>query len=256
LPYLVLVAQSLQEARVPQATTLQMPNLRYLSNYVEVMQLYPLWEPIANSLLVAAIAVPITLLTASLAGFALSQLNHGQWRRWIVLTSALLMLVPIPALWIPRFVYYLALGLLNQLPALALPAIAGSSPFFALIFYWTFKRIPQSIFEAARLDGAGALQIWWRLGLPLARPALAVVSVLCFTLYWNDYMSPLILIRDIPKHPIALRMQLLQGGDVTLIPLQMAGIVIAILPVVILFFLVQRYFWPEGRKRFTAQLDD
>lgn len=255
-PYLVLIAESLQPPRTPESMFLRNTGLANLSNYSEVLQVYPLLEPFLNSLSIEAIAVPVTLLTASLAGFALSQMRSRRWRKGIILMSSALLLVPVPALWIPRFVLYLALGLLDQLPGLAFPAIAGTSPFFVLIFYWAFRRIPQGVFEAARLDGAGMGLLWWQIAMPLARPASAVVAVLCFTAYWNDFMSPLILIRDISRHPIALRLQLLQGGDTTLLPLQMAGVTISILPVIVLFLLVQRYFWPEGRRRVSASFED
>jgi multiple sugar transport system permease protein len=248
IPVLFLVLQSLMRPYVPPEPQLSLPIPPYVSNYVEVFQYFSYLSPFINSLIVEAVAVPLTLITASLAGFAMAQI-HGRVGSRIVFFTIALMLVPLPALWIPRFVLYRNLGLTDQLGALMAPAIAGSSPFFILIFYWTFRRLPRSLFEAAKLDGATLFQIWRLIGLPLAKPSLAVVAVLSFTLYWNDYMSPLIFLQDIPKYTVAIRMQLFQGGDVLILPLQMAGVVVSSLPVVIMFLLVQRYFWPEGRSK-------
>lgn len=247
IPIFFLVSQSLMKPHVPPEATNILPNPPYFSNYPEVFEYFSYLLPFVNSLLVELVAVPLTLITASLAGFAITQIKNKKVSRRIVLFTVALMLVPLPALWIPRFILYRNLGLTDQLTALMVPAIAGSSPFFILIFYWTFRRLPQGLFEAAKLDGATLFQIWRLVALPLAKPSLAVVSVLAFTLYWNDYMSPLIFLQDIPKYTVAIRMQLFQGGDVLILPLQMAGVVVSSLPVVIVFLLVQRYFWPEGR---------
>lgn len=249
IPILYMVSQSLNEPRVPPPTTLNLiPSPAYFSNYVDLFREFPLAQPFTNSLFVEAVAVPLTLITASLAGFAMSQLQ-GKTRQRLLFTTIALMLVPLPALWVPRFVLFRNLGLTDQLLSLATPALMGSQPFFVLVFYWTFRRLPQALFEAARLDGATIWQVWRLVALPLAKPSLAVVSVLAFTMYWNDYMSPLMYLQQIPKYTIALRMQLFQGGDVTLLPLQMAGVVVSILPVIVLFLLVQRFFWPEGRAK-------
>lgn len=249
IPILYLVVQSLAKPFVPPPTTLTLvPGELYFSNYVRLFDQFYLLQPMLNTLFVEAVAVPLTLITASLAGFAMSQLSFRLRRRFLIGT-VLLMLVPLPALWVPRFILFRELGLIDNLLALASPALMGSSPFYVLVFYWTFRRVSQSTFEAARLDGATLFQVWSRIALPLSKPSLAVVSVLTFTLYWNDYMSPLMYIRQIPRYPIALRLQILQSGDVTLQPIQMAGVIVTLLPVFVLFMLVQRYFWPEGRAR-------
>jgi multiple sugar transport system permease protein len=246
-PIIVIALKSVNPPYIPQTPGITLTIPPFFSNYPEVFRYYTGYEgAFGNSLVIEAVAVPLTLLTASLAGFAMAQLR-GKLRQRFVLFTVALMLVPVPALWIPRFMFYRELGLIDQLTALMIPSVAGTSPFFILIFYWTFRRLPQGLFEAAKLDGANLWQVWRLVALPLAKPSLAVVAVLAFTFYWNDYMGALMFIRDNYKQPVAFRMQLFQLGDDVLVPLQMAGVIISSLPVVIMFLLVQRYFWPEGR---------
>jgi multiple sugar transport system permease protein len=249
LPFAYLLTQSLQQPKVaPQDIFRVIPQTLYFSNYLDLFERYSILPHFRNSLYVEALAVPLTLLTASLAGFAISQVRDP-YRQYLVLGTAVLMLVPLPALWVPRYILYAILGWYDQIPTLAAPALMGSNPFFVLIFYWTFRRLPNGLIEAARLDGASLFGAWWRIALPLAIPSLIVVGVLTFTLYWNDYISPLMYLRTITNYPMSLRLQLFQGGDETYLPIQMAGVVVTIAPVILLFLAVQHYFWPEGRGR-------
>ncbi len=222
------------------------PNPLSLSNYGRVFQVYDLGRPLLNSLLVVLAAVPITLVTASAAGFAMAQAPDRPRRRLLLLT-VILMIVPIPALWLPRFVMFSALGWIDSLFALIVPSLMGSSPFFVLLFYWTFRRVPPHLFDAACLDGAGPIRVWWLIALPLARTTALVVAVLTFALYWSDYMSSLIYLRSEALYTLALRLQEFMTQDLANQPLAMAATVLAILPVVLSFLWIQRYLWPEGR---------
>ncbi len=176
----------------------------------------------------------------------MSQLSH-QLRQRLVYLSVILMIVPIPALWLPRFVMFSTVGLIDSLFALIVPALMGTSPFFVLVFYWTFRRVPPNLFDAARLDGAGTLQTWWLIALPAARTSVIVVSVLTFTLYWNDYMNSLIYIRSEGLYTLSLRLQQFMTQDIGNQPLAMAAAVLAILPVMVLVLSIQRYLWSEDR---------
>ena len=245
-PLVWLVLGSLQQPGQASPALSLFPNPVSLSNYGQVFQVYDLVRPIFNSFVVVLAAVPLTIITASCAGFAMSQLE-GPLRQRLVLLTVILMIVPIPALWLPRFVMFSTVGWIDSLFALIVPSLMGSSPFFVLLFYWTFRRIQGNLFDAARLDGASVLQIWWRVALPLARAATTVVAVLAFALYWNDYMSSLIFLRSEAVYTLSLRLQQFMTQDVATQPLAMAATVLAILPVVALFLWVQRYLWPDGR---------
>jgi multiple sugar transport system permease protein len=248
LPLIWLVGNSLRQAGYVSEPHLDLfPSQPVWSNYTQVFDLYPIGRQLLNSLLVVALAVPLTLITASWAGYAMAQLPSNARRR-LILFSILLLIVPLSAMWLPRFMLFTSVGLNDNLLSLVTPALMGSNPFYILLFYWTYRRLPPDLFESARLEGAGDLLIWRRLALPLARPTLAVVAVLSFTLYWSDYITPLMYLRSEALYTFSLRLQMFTQQDNTKQPYAMAATVIAIAPVVLLFLLVQRYFWPEGRK--------
>jgi multiple sugar transport system permease protein len=194
-----------------------------------------------NSLIVVGVAVPATLLTASLAGFGMSQLPDRS-RRFVFLFSVVLLMIPGMAIWTFRYRVLGWLGLLDTLWALIVPAFAGSNSIFVLLYYWTFRRVPRELYESARLDGASALGIWWRIARPLAWPTTAGVVVLSFVLYWSDFSSPVLYIYRPELYTLPVGLQLLKQMDATNWPLLMAAAVVMALPVVVLFLTLQRSF--------------
>ena len=136
----------------------------------------------------------------------------------------------------------------DTLLALLAPVAMGSSPFFVLIFYWSFRRLPPALFEAARLEGLGALRIWAHVAMPLARPATAAVGVLTFVQYWSDFMNPLLYLRSDERYTLALGLRMLQQMDPTHWPLLMAGAVVMMLPVLLVLLLAQHVLWPAAER--------
>jgi multiple sugar transport system permease protein len=164
--------------------------------------------------------------------------------RYLLLAIAVVLrMIPISALWLPRFLLFVQLQLIDTYWALIAPVWMGSSPFFILIFYWGFRRMPPAWIESARLDGLGPLGIWWRIALPNAWPALIAVGVLTFAQYWGDFISPLIYLKSEQRYTMAVGVRTLQQLDLNNWPLMMAGTVVMILPIVVLFILVQQAFW-------------
>jgi len=244
LPLVWMFSASLREANRPPPRTIEwVPDPIAWSNYVRVFDLAPFGSYIVNSLFVVAIAVPMTIVTASWAGFAMAQMAKKARQRLVVL-SVMLLMVPVTALWLTRFVIFRYLGLIDTAGSLIAPAIMGTSPLFILLFYWTFRRIPSEVFSAARLDGAGLLHLWWTIAMPLAWPTTAAVSVLTFALFWSDFISPLIYLKSEVNYTLPVGVQILQQLDSTDWPLLMAGAVIMTGPILIMFIVVQRYFWP------------
>ncbi len=223
-----------------------LPNPLMWSNYVRVFQILPLGRYILNSLIVAGAAVPITLTTASLAGFAMAQLSRRGQDRLITL-SVVLLIIPTTAVWLARFILFRELGLFNTYAALIAPSIMGSSPLFVLLFFWSFRRIPSELYEAARMDGASPLSIWWRVALPLSAATIVVVSILTFLLYWGDFVTPLFYLKSQTLYTLPVGLRQLQELDRTNWPLLLSGSVVMTLPAVLLFTIVQRFFLQENR---------
>ena len=122
------------------------------------------------------------------------------------------------------------------------PAVAGSSPLFVLLYYWTVRAIPGELFESARLDGADGGVIWWCLVRPLCRPTTAVVSILSFVMYWGDFVSPILYTYDTTLYTLPVGLQILNQLDATNWPVLMAGAVIMVMPMILLLVWGQSIF--------------
>lgn len=223
LPLLWMFLAAFRPAGEPITASLW-PSRLTLDNFVRLFAVLPVARFTLNSLKVVLIAVPLTLLTASWAGFAMARLPRPSGRRWVII-SLLMLIIPGVALWSSRFLIYEWLGLTGTTWALVAPALMGSSPFFVLMFYRAFRRIPPAIYESARLDGAGVLATWGRVALPIARPTAVAVAILTFVLYWGDYISPLLYLNDVAGYTLPVGLQLLQQLGRSDYPLLMAGAV-------------------------------
>lgn len=246
LPLLLLISASLRSPALPSLKVFELwPTAPTLANYERLFDILPLGRYALNSLIVVALAVPITLLTASLAGFAMAQLPTRP-RNLLAGLSVAALLVPVMALWLTRFLIYKWIGVLGSLSALILPALLGSSPFYVLMLFWAFRRLPPEVYEAARLDGAGAWRIWWSIALPLVRPTMIAVGVLSFVYYWSNFIDPLLYINKLERQTLPVALQALLQMHNSEWSLLMAGAVVVTLPVVVLFVFTQRYFLQEN----------
>lgn len=241
--YWVVMASLGETGSPPTEIPWWQPNPQW-QNYTEIFEMVPLARQIGNSLWVVLIAVPLTLLTASFGGFAMAQLPDGP-RRAMLWFSIIALVIPPASVWIFRFQILKLLQLVDTLGALIVPALAGTTPLFVLLFYWAFRNIPNELFEAARLEGANALHLWGRIAMPLALPTTVTVSVLCFALYWSDFVGPVLYLYDPQTYTLPIGLQLLNQLDSTNWPLLMAGAVVMTAPIIGLVLLVQRLFLHE-----------
>jgi multiple sugar transport system permease protein len=247
LPLVWMVSASLRQSdQAPPRTIEWLPDPVVLDNYPGVFEILPFGTYLLNSLVVVAVAVPLTIVTSSMAGFALAQLTRRMRMRLVVLSLALLM-VPITALWLTRFLLFRWVGLVDSLAALVVPAIMGTSPLFVLLFYWTFRRLRPELFELARIDGAGAFTVWRRVALPLAIPTAVAVAILAFLFYWSDFINPLLYLRSQELFTLPLGLRQLQSLDRGDWPILMAASVVLVTPVVVFFLLLQRRFFDDLR---------
>jgi multiple sugar transport system permease protein len=246
LPLLWAVSASLQAPGAVRHSMPLIPAPPAWSNYRDVFVVVPMLRYAANSLFVIVVAAPVTVLVASWAGFALSQLSP-RWRWRLIALSVLCLMVPLTAIWLPRFILFAEAGLIDRRIALAVPALMGTSPFYVLLFAWACLRVPREVYEAARLDGATPWRIWREIALPLTRPAVVAVAILSAVHYWNSFIEPFLLIRTDANKTASLGLRVLYGLDRTNWPLIMAGAVVVIAPVLLLFVLAQRAFLQDAR---------
>jgi multiple sugar transport system permease protein len=141
---------------------------------------------------------------------------------------------------IPLYVLYFRVGWLDTFKPLIVPAYFGGGAFNIFLLRQFFKGIPVELEEAAVLDGAGRLRIWWQIFLPLSKPVLATVTVFTFQGVWNDFYGPLIFLSSPEKYTLALGINLFRGLYTTQIPLMMAMSFLMVIPMIIVFFVAQR----------------
>lgn len=247
LPLIWMLGASVRKVGLPPPNQLEwLPNPIELSNYLRIFELLPLGSYTLNSLKVVLVAVPLTIITASWAGFAMSQIAPRP-RTWLIVASLVALMVPVTALWLTRFLIYKWIGVLDSLWALILPSFMGTSPLFVLLFYWTFSRIPGELYESARLDGAGALRIWGRIAMPLSRASIVAVGVLAFVFFWSNFIDPVLYLNQQQNYTLPMGLQSLQQMQPTNFPLLIAGAVVITVPVIVMFMFAQRFFLQETR---------
>jgi multiple sugar transport system permease protein len=241
-PLLLLVAGSLRQPGLPPPLTPELiPDPISTDGYRQASDLGGLGRAALNSLIVAAIAVPLSVLVASLAGFALTQLPRRLAATVMVASLAALM-VPATALLAPRFVLFRTLQLTDTLTPLIAPALLATSPLYPLVYYLAFRALPADLYDASRLADLSPIQTWWRVAMPLVRPVTAGLAALTFVLTWSNFLDPLIYVydRDLFTLPLALRS--LATLDPTNFPVFLAGAVLATVPALLVFALAQQRF--------------
>jgi multiple sugar transport system permease protein len=247
LPLAWMITTSLRATGAPPPLKIDwIPNDPVWGNYGRVADLVDFWQYAKNSLFVVALAVPLTILVASWAGFALSQLPQV-FRLRMTAVSLIALMTPLTAVWLTRFLIFKQVGLIDNRLALVVPALMATSPFYVLIFMWTFLRVPSEVFDAARLDGAGAYRTWAGIAMPLATPTIMAVAVLSFAYHWSAFMEPLIYIQSSEKLTLQTGLKALATLDRTSWPVLMAGAVMVTAPVVLVFLFMQRAFLREVR---------
>jgi ABC-type glycerol-3-phosphate transport system permease component len=210
-----------------------------LANYAEVLGTgtFPLW--ILNSVIVAVAVVVLNLLVSSMAGYALSRMNFPGKNIIFIITLAVMM-IPAPITIIPKFLTVNSLGLVNTFFALIIPAMA--QPFSVFLMVQFMKVLPKELEESAYIDGASRWVTFTRVILPLVKPALTAVAILSFQGSWNDFLWPLLVLDSQNKYTLPLGLFYFKNAHYTQYNLLLAGSMFNIIPVLILFFIFQRYF--------------
>ena len=239
-PLLFMVTGSLRKVGAPPSPRFEViPTGAGLGAYGRLSEHIPIWMLARNSLLVVAVAVPVTVLVATWAGFAIVQMA-GRSRRAILVVTLTVLMIPIPMLWTARFIGFLRLGLLDTLIPVMAPALAGTTPFTILLAYWAFRRVPPQLFQAARLEGASAFQTWWRVGMPLIRATTLAIAAVAFTVHWGNYLDAFLFISEPGQRTLPLGVARLSGLDPSELPIMLAGAVLLTVPPVLALFLAQR----------------
>jgi multiple sugar transport system permease protein len=196
---------------------------------------------LTNSVLVALMVVIGNIVAASAAGYALAKLEFAG-RRLAFGAVMAAMMVPFTTVFVTQFVITVDMGLADTLTGIALPGVA--LPLSVFIMRQYAQSVPDELLEAARIDGAGELRIFFRIFLPLAGPAVATITIMSFLTSWNNFIWPLIVAQSTSDYtlPVGLAATSQAAQHVTDYGLVLAGAIVVMLPVLVLFLFLQRYF--------------
>ncbi len=216
-----------------------LPSAPTLANYRALFTRIGIGGYLLNSVLLASAITATSLLLNTLAGYAFAKLRFGgRDRLFRLLLGALV--IPAQIAMMPLFLLLKELGLVNSYSGVIVPAMASVFGIFLVRQY--ARGIPDELLEAARIDGASELRIFVQIVLPLLKPVLVTLATLTFLGSWNDFMWPLIVLSDSELHPLPVALANLAREHVQDNELMMAGAVLTVLPVLLLFLSLQRYY--------------
>ena len=210
------------------------------SKYTEIWSMGPLLSGISNSLIVALSVTIVGTFTSSLAAFAFAKLNFRGKNKIFLLLFASVM-IPYPVLMIPQFMMFSSIGWVDTLLPLIVPGLFGN--IFMIFFLRQFlNSIPNSIIEAAKIDGCSYFQIFYKIIFPLIKPAVAAQLILWFMAIWNDYLGPSLYLNSPEKQTLQLVIANFNASYAIQsdYPLIMAASVVALLPMLIVFMIFQK----------------
>jgi putative chitobiose transport system permease protein len=213
-----------------------------LANFRIVWEQNPFGTYFLNSILVASLTVAFNLLFCALAAYPLARLRF-RGRDWIFALIIATIMIPFQVVMIPLYILAVNLGLRNTYLGLIFPYLASAFGIFLL--RQAFQSVPKELEEAARIDGCRELGIWWHVMLPSVRPALITLAIFVFIGSWSDFLWPLILLDQPEMYTLPLGVATLAGSFSLDWRLVAAGSVLSILPILLVFLLVQRYIVPS-----------
>jgi raffinose/stachyose/melibiose transport system permease protein len=194
-----------------------------------------------NSAMVTLLAVLLIVMVSGMAAYVLARSDYP-WMRWIYLLVVVCFAVPVHGVLVPLFQMLSAAGLLNSRLAIVLPYAAYGIPFTTVLFYAFFLDFPRELEDAARLDNCSRVQTFFRVILPLSGPALASASIFQAVFIWNEFLLALLMLTRPALKTLPVGIFELTAEFTSDWPAVMAGLSIAILPIVTIFFFSQKYF--------------
>ncbi|HEX5408729.1 MAG TPA: carbohydrate ABC transporter permease [Gemmatimonadaceae bacterium] len=216
-----------------------LPSHPTLVHYREIFTRLAMGRFVLNSAIIAGTVTAVSLLVNSMAGYAFAKLRfRGRDRlfRWLTLG----LVVPVQVAMLPLFLMFKEMGLINTYWGVIIPSLASIFGIFLIRQYAI--DIPEDLLDAARIDGAGEFRIYWSVVVPVIVPILATLAIWTFLTTWNDFMWPLIVLSDQSKFTLPVALASLSGEHILDTELMMAGSVVTVLPVLIVFLALQRYY--------------
>ncbi|GAB1482939.1 carbohydrate ABC transporter permease [Treponema sp.] len=240
LPLSFMVLTSMRSMKEYMRNPIGFPTRIAIENYKSLYSGYPILSGLRNSFIVAIAALTISVTIAVPAAYAFAKL-HIRWLKTVYLFILSLMMVPIMVTILPRYILFSKIGLIDTLFVLILSYTGTSLPYTVYLISSGFKGIPDELLEAGRIDGANYFQVILNVVLPMGKPSLIAVCILNFVNYWNELLQALMFINRESLKPITAIVSTLSGRFVANMPLMMAGLFLATIPVVLVYMFFERH---------------
>ena len=241
VPFFWLISSSFKEpSELFQVPVRWFPKAIQFANYEKMFNTIPFWLYLRNTVNIVIWNIIGSLISCSLVAYGFSRLRWPG-RDKVFILVLVTMILPFQVTMIPQFLMFQKLGWVGTPLPLTVTAFFGN-PFYIFLLKQFFSVLPDELTQAARIDGAGEFRIFWQICIPLARPAMATVAIFSFMRCWNDYIGPLLYLSDNRQYTLSIGVQLIRS---TLDPkweVLMAAGVVMVMPVLVIFFLTQKYF--------------
>ncbi len=209
-------------------------------SWTQLFSALPVWREMLNSTLICAASITIIVLCSTMAGFTFAKLAfRGRGFAFVAIIGC--MMIPVQSIIIPEYVNLAHLGLINNYLSAILVYGALGTPFATFLMTAYFRGLPEEVIEAGLCDGLTYSKVYWRIALPMARPALVTVVVLQFIQIWDDLLVGLLFLQEPTNRTITVGLAALSSGRVVSIPILMAGAIMSALPAIAVYLVFQRY---------------
>lgn len=240
IPFLWMISTSLKSRGALMSIPIEwIPREPTVAAYTKVFSKFPFARTIANSLLISASYTLITLLSASMAAFAFAKIPF-RGNALLLRCYLATMMIPTQVTMIPLFVIMNRLGLMDTYASVIMPSVFR--PFAVFLLVQQMRTIPNDFLDAGRIDGASIFQVFRKVALPLCVPSLATLSITTFMESWNDYLWPLLMLTDKNKMTLPIALSTLNGQYATEYNVLMAGSLISMVPIIVIYIFAQKYF--------------
>lgn len=240
IPFLWMASTSLKARGALMSIPIEwIPKEPTIASYVKVFSKFPFFSTIGNSLFISVTYTFITLISASMAAFAFAKLKFSKADLLLKVFLATMM-IPTQVTIIPLFVVMNKMSLINSYASVILPSIFR--PFAVFLLVQQMRTIPNDYLDAASIDGASTFTVYFKVALPLCAPTLATLSITTFMESWNDYLWPLLMLTDKTKMTLPIALSTLNGQFATEYNVLMAGSLISMIPIILIYCFAQKYF--------------
>lgn len=242
MPFVWLVSSSLKsQTQIFSYPPQWIPDPFHFDNFTRALTIKPFGLYLVNTLKIVFLNVIAVVFSSSFVAYGFARIRFWGRDFWFGIVMATLFL-PYAALIVPSFMIFTRLGWVDTILPLTVPLFFGGGAFNIFLLRQFFRTIPEELSDAARIDGCSEFGIYWRIMLPLAKPALITVGIFTFLNAWNDLLGPIIYLRSPQNFTVAVGLSSFRSTLDVSWDLQLAATTAVIVPVVILFFFTQRYF--------------